>query len=57
MIGVDIEMPKSCDDYPFKEDEKLPTACIFRRWRSLSLQDTPKNVPWCPLIDLGDDGK
>lgn len=47
-----IDMPSTCEKCPLKEDDKLPTACVFRRWHSLSINETPETNNWCPLKPL-----
>lgn len=51
-----MEMPKRCVDCKLKRDKHLPTACIFRDWQSLTVNDTPQTNEWCPLVEVPPHG-
>ena len=44
-----IDMPNTCAECRLKVDDRLPTSCVFRRWYSLSVNDTHRTNKWCPL--------
>lgn len=53
MVAIDMEMPKSCADYPLNKDD-----C----WCSVTMTELRSNydrtcLDDCPLIDLTDNGK
>ena len=52
MVVISIEMPKKCEECPLKDHDRLPASCVFRRWQSLSVHDTPQTNDWCPLVEV-----
>ena len=55
MILINMKKPKRCVDCKLKRDKHLPTACIFRDWQSLTVNDTPQTNEWCPLVEVPED--
>lgn len=57
MIGIDMEMPKSCAECPCEHD----AACYVKGYRRpITLrwhERQEKREEWCPLIDLTEEGK
>lgn len=50
MIGIDMEMPKSCEECTYKGVK----WCYLEMWNGNKGKVVPKNgrADWCPLIDL-----
>ena len=55
MVGINMEMPKSCEKCKFKGAR----LCYIAVWLEMHFKEIPKEgrAEWCPLIDLTDDSK
>lgn len=50
MIGIDMEMPKSCEECKYKGAK----WCYIEIWSNRGTKEVPEEgrPSWCPLIDL-----
>ena len=47
-----IDEPNTCAECPLKVSDRLPSSCVFKRWYSLSVNDTHRTNNWCPIKPL-----
>ena len=58
MIALDRPMPTSCSECPCCADLEYDVICNANDGHILSGEPYEKRrMPFCPLIDLNDDGK
>jgi hypothetical protein len=58
MIGIDKPMPRTCEECPCCADLEYDVICNANDGHLLSGEPYEKcRMPFCPLIDITDDGK
>lgn len=58
MVAIDMPMPTSCSECPCCADLEYDVVCNANDGHIISCEPYEKRrMPFCPLIDLTEDGK